>query len=413
MINFRRKIMNIQYVQGKPLFTNINKNIKQYPYLTEDIETDVCIIGGGITGAIASYYFSKNNVKTAILEKKRIAHLSTSITTSLLQYELDDNLSDLKEAMKLEDAIRAYELGLIALKEVEEFIKQYGNKCDYEKRDTLLYTAKNNEINAIKIEYELRKQNGLDVNYINENTNEFSFDLKAGIISKDGGAEIDPYKYTHQLLDISQGMGSKVYENTEVIDLNHYDDYVDVITEFGYKVKAKKVIVATGYNTAMFSDRNFATNTTTFNIATKPVTKFDGWKDKILIRDNGDPYNYLRTTKDNRLIIGGEDVQFIPDIFDEKLANKKYDILENRLKSMFKDINDIEIDFKYCGTFASTKDNLGFIGEDSNHKNLWYLLGYGANGILFAILGGMMLSDLYNGKINKDIRLFKIDRFDN
>ncbi len=84
--------MEVKYVQGKPLFTYINKNKKQYPYLTEDIETDVCIIGGGVTGAIASYYFSKNNVKAVVLEKKRIAHLSTSVTTSLLQYELYDNL---------------------------------------------------------------------------------------------------------------------------------------------------------------------------------------------------------------------------------------------------------------------------------------------------------------------------------
>ena len=63
--------MKIQYVQGKPLFTTINKNKKQYPYLTDDIETDICIIGGGVTGAIASYYFSKQNIKTVILEKKK------------------------------------------------------------------------------------------------------------------------------------------------------------------------------------------------------------------------------------------------------------------------------------------------------------------------------------------------------
>ena len=208
-------------------------------------------------------------------------------------------------------------------------------------------------------------------------------------------------------------MGAKVYENTEVVDLIHHEDYIEVITEFGYKVKAKKVIVATGYNTKLFTKRNFGTKTTTFNIVTKPVSNFNGWEGKTLIRDNCDPYNYLRTTVDNRLIIGGEDVDFISDIFDEKLANEKYDILENRLKSMFKDINDIEAEFKYCGAFASTPDNLGFVGPGSEHKNLWYLLGYGANGILFAILGAMMLSDLYKGNEDKDMKLFKVDRFDN
>lgn len=405
--------MNIQYVQGKPLFTyiNKNKNKKQYPYLTNNLETDICIIGGGVTGAIASYYFSKNNMKTVLLEKRRIAHLSTSVTTSLLQYELDDNLSDLKEYTTLENALRSYNLGLKALDEVEEFINTYGNKCDYIKRDTLLYTAKKDEINAIKIEYDLRKENGLDVEYIDENNKRYSFDLKAGIISKNGGAEIDPYKYTHELLEVALSNGASVYENTEVVDLIHYDDYIEVITEYGYKVKAKKVVVATGYNTKLFTNRNFGTKTTTFNIVTKPVSNFHGWNDKILIRDNSDPYNYLRTTVDNRIIIGGEDVDFIPDIFNEKLANEKYDILECRLKSMFKDIKDIEIEFKYCGAFASTPDNLGFVGPDNKHDNLWYLLGYGANGILFAILGAMMLTDLYYGKKDKDMKLFKVDRF--
>ena len=405
--------IKLQYVQGSPIFININKDKVQYPYLTKDIDTDVCIIGGRITRAITSYYFSRENINCVVLEKRRIAHLSTSITTSLLQYELDDNLSDLKEYTNLEDVIRSYNLGLIALDEIDKFIKEYGNNCNYKKRDTLLYTAKKDEINAMKIEYDYRKNNNFDVEYINEENNKFSFDLKAGILSKNGGAEIDPYKFTHEMLKVSQNNGLRVYENTEVIDLKYHKEYIEVITEFGNIVKAKKVIVATGYNTKLFTDRNFATKTTTFNIATKPIKNFNGWYEKVLIRDNSDPYNYLRTTFDNRIIIGGEDVDFIPDIFDENLANKKYDILENRLKSMFSNIKDIEIDYKYCGTFASTLDNLGFIGEDTKHNNLWYNLGYGANGILFAILGGMMLSKLYHGERDKDMKLFKVDRFDN
>ena len=44
--------MDIQYVQGKPMFTDLDKEHKQYNYLTEDLETDVVIIGGGVTGSI-------------------------------------------------------------------------------------------------------------------------------------------------------------------------------------------------------------------------------------------------------------------------------------------------------------------------------------------------------------------------
>lgn len=401
-----------EYVKGKPIFTNINKVIHQYPYLTDNIQTDVLIVGGGVTGAICSYYFTKNNIQTVLIEKNRIGHLSTSVTTSLLQYELDDNALELKEFMDLEKIIRAYKLGLYALDEIEKFIINHGNNFDYIKRDTLLYTNKDIEKKAMKNEFEIRKENGFDVEYIDENINPYSFSLKAGVLSKNGGAEIDPYKFTHELLRVGLENGLNIYENTEAIKIQYNDKFVEVETTYGYKVKAKKIIVATGYNTDLFTHRKFATKSNTFNIATKPIKDNIGLKNNILIRDNEDPYNYLRTTKDKRLIIGGEDVDFT-EIENEKLANKKYDILEQRLKYMFNHLKEIEIEYKYCGCFASTKDNLGFIGPDPKHKNLWYCLGYGANGILFAILGGVILSDMYNGKENKAIDLFKVDRFDN
>lgn len=60
--------MAVQFVQGSPLFTNINKVKKQYNYLTEDIDTEVIIVGGGVTGSILGYYFSKEGIDSVILE---------------------------------------------------------------------------------------------------------------------------------------------------------------------------------------------------------------------------------------------------------------------------------------------------------------------------------------------------------
>ena len=404
--------MTLQNVHGDPIFTKINKHKKQYEYLTKDIDTEVIIVGGGVTGSIVGYYFSKNNIPAVILEKERIAHGSTSITTSLLQYELDSNARDLEEYTSLENIITSYKLGLKALDELDEFIKEYGNKCKYEKKDTLLYTSKECEVKAMEEEYKTRKNAGIDVKFISKEDNPFSLDIKGGVYGVNGGAQLDPYEYTHQLLEVSCNMGLQVFENTEVMDINYEQDGVEVTTSFGYKVRGKKVIIATGYNTERFTKRNFGAKTVTYNIATKPVKNFDGWFNRVLIRDNCDPYNYFRTTSDNRIIAGGEDVDFYTNIKNEKLAKEKYSILLNRIKNMFPNIKDIEIDYEYCGGFISSQDNLGYIGEDPNHKNLWFCLGYGANGILFAILGGMMLSKLYHGEKDKDMRLFKVDRFD-
>jgi len=394
------------------MFTKNSKIKKQYEYLTEDLDTEVIIVGGGVTGSIVGYYFSKANIPAVILEKERVAHCSTSITTSLLQYELDSNARQLEEYTTLDNVIMSYKLGLKALDEIDEFIKKYGNKCKYQRKDTLLYTSKDEEIKEMKEEYEIRKKAGIDVKYISKEDNPFSINLKGGVYGVNGGAQLDPYEYTHELLDVSCNMGLKVYENTEVIDIKYLQDSVEVITSYGFKVKGKKVIVATGYNTERFTKQNFGHKTVTYNIVTKPVDRFDGWFNKVLIRDNCDPYNYFRTTEDNRIIAGGEDIDFYNSILNEKVAKEKYEILLNRIKNMFPKINSIESEYEYCGGFISSQDNLGFFGEDPNHKNLWYCLGYGANGILFAILGGMMLSKFYKGEIDDNMKLFKVDRFD-
>lgn len=404
--------MELQYVKGTPIFTKINKTYKQYEYLTQDIETEVVIIGGGVTGAVLGYYFSETNIPAVIIEKQRIAHCSTSITTSLLQYELDSNAKELGQYTTLNKVAQCYKLGTKALDEINEFIKKYGNQCDYEKKDTLLYTAKTLEEKEIKEEDNFRKSIGLDVKLISEDNNPFSFELKAGVYGNNGGAQLDPYKYTHQLLKVAVEKGLKVYENTEAMKINYLNQGVEVITSYGYKVKGKKVIIATGYNTQRFSKRNFGVKTVTYNIATKPLNKLDGWFNKVLIRDNNDPYNYYRVTTDNRILAGGEDIDFETNIRNEKVAKEKYIILKQKIQSMFPKIEHIETEYEYCGAFISTQDNLGFIGPDPKQQNLWYCLGYGANGILFAILGAMMLKELYQRKEDHDMMLFKVDRFD-
>lgn len=399
----------MNYVKGHSIFTDLTKVPKQYPYLTEDIETDVAIIGGGVTGAILGYYFTQNNTNAVVLEKGRIAHCSTSITTSLLQYELDSNEAKLREVTNTKNTIEAYKQGLKALDLIDTFIKQHGNNCDFKRTDCLLYTTKKLEDKEIEQEYNIRLTNGLDVKLIDNDSNPYGFDISKGIISKKGGAVFDPYKYTHCLLNESVKNGLRVYENSEVVGIKYNENDVLIDTVYGNKIKAKKAIVATGYNTDAFTNREFGTKSTAFNVATTPIYNLDEIYKNTVFRDNMDVYHYFRATADNRLIMGGEDINFYPDIDNDKLCENSYDLLTQKLKTMFPQY-EFDIDYKYCGAFASTRDNLGFVGEDLKHKNLWFNLGYGANGILFAILGAQILVDKYNGKQNKNASLFDMSR---
>lgn len=403
--------MKIDNVKGSSLFTRINPVPRQYPYLTDNIQTEVTIIGGGVTGAIVGYYFSKNNIPCVLIEKGRIGHGSTSITTSLLQYELDSNLTDLLRYTTKEKVLRSYRLGQKALDEVESFANIHGNTFDYMRADSVLYTTKKLEKHEIRSEYETRKDSGFDVQYLESSDNPFGFDLQAAVVSVNGAAKVDPYKFTHALLDAAQSNGLRIYENTEADNLHYQENSVTVTTNYDINITSNIVIAATGYDYSLFTKRNLGeTLSTTFNIATKPIPQLAQIYNQHIFRDNNDIYNYFRTTADQRIIMGGCDVGFLPEINNKDLCDQQCHNVELLLKQLFHSY-DIEIEYRYYGAFASTNDNLGFIGKDPDHQNIWYCLGYGANGILFAILGGLMLPELYKGNVPKDLHLFNVKRY--
>ncbi len=67
--------------------------------------------------------------------------------------------------------------------------------------------------------------------------------------------------------------------------------------------------------------------------------------------------------------------------------------------------DQIFVDYKFCGAFGSTDNNLGLIGQTEN-KNLYYFLSAGVNGIINAMYGVKIIEDLFNNKQNKYTKLF-------
>lgn len=397
-------------VKGNNLFIKKYGHIKQYPYLNTDVSTEVAVIGGGITGAIVSYYLSKATIPHVVIEKSRVGYGSSSITTALIQYELDSNCEDLLPYTTKERITRSYFLCNEAIKDLVDISKTVDN-FDYIVCDSVLYSHKEEDIRPISTEYHFRHNLGFPVQYLNTENNPYPFSIKAGILSHQTGGTLNPYKAAHAMLKYSVEKGNAVYENSEVTHIEHHEDHEIITTLYDYKVTAKKVIIATGYDLEPFTKMNLGhTLSTSFNIVTAPIVDLPERLTRTIFRDNETVYHYLRPTPDKRLIFGGEDIGFNPYIDNEKLCEKHYDILEGRLRALLSDYS-IDIECAYCGAFATTPDNLGFIGPDPKHQNQWYCLGYGADGILFAIIGAKMLVKLYHGETDPDMTLFKVGRY--
>ena len=67
-------------------------NIKKtsYPSLLNDIETDILIIGGGITGISTLYHLKNSNYKVMLVEQNEIGMSTTARSTGKLSFLQND-----------------------------------------------------------------------------------------------------------------------------------------------------------------------------------------------------------------------------------------------------------------------------------------------------------------------------------
>ncbi len=54
------------------IWIETSSNQKKFPKLKENIETDVCVIGAGITGITTAYLLTRQGMKVALLEKNEV-----------------------------------------------------------------------------------------------------------------------------------------------------------------------------------------------------------------------------------------------------------------------------------------------------------------------------------------------------
>lgn len=397
-------------VSDTPIWTNKNPISHKYTYLSHDEECDILVIGAGITGAIVSYYLSFLGKKVILIDKNIIGYGSTSASTSILQYEVDFDILDLEKKIGTINALKAFKANENAVYEIEWIVNTLMDKCDFTRRESLYFTQDSTKIQKFKEEYKLRRAIDLDVEFLDKNSakDKFSFNIEAGIYSKCGGAEIDPYKFTHELIKNSQKRGLIVYENTQALKYQNKNNKVIIYTNKNKKITAQHVVVATGYQASKIINENIVSLNTSYTIATTPVETFDGWYNRCIIRNDCTPYNYLRTTRDNRIIIGGEDVPMCNP--PEVITQTKYNKLENKLKELFPNIK-FEIEFKFHGLFGDTKDGLPYIGKHPKFKNFYFALGYGSNGILYSVIAGQMIRDMIaEGGVHPDMQLYSFNR---
>jgi glycine/D-amino acid oxidase-like deaminating enzyme len=395
-----------------PFWSLKNGLVNSYPPLTSDLQCDVTVLGAGITGAMLAYSLSKAGFAVVVLDKRDVCSGSTSASTALLQYEIDVPLIEMGGLIGKEQAQLAYQLSHQSIDSLEALAWELGNPCDFERRTSLYFADDKRSAITLANEYRARRELKLDIAYHDAASCRTKFGLQGyALLSSTQAACCDPYLFAHALLMGAEGFGSKIHDRTHVVSIEHSANQCTLKTRKGPVVHCDRVVVAAGYEATQMLPERVLDLSNTYAYVSQPLnsTQTSDWNREWMLWETKHPYLYLRMTKDNRMLIGGEDDDFHNPVRRDRALSRKTKSIQQKAEKLLAR-GPFEPEYAWAGTFGKTKDGLAYIGEHPDLPNRYFALGFGGNGITFSSIACNMILKLLRGEDCPEQHLFRFRR---
>lgn len=375
----------------------------------ESLRCDVAIVGAGITGALAAEHLSARGLNVVLIDRGQASHGSTAASTAMLQWEIDRSLVELGGRYGFERAARAYRLSLAAVTGLGRLIGRLGIACALQPRSTLYLAAGEAGPNDIGGEFNLRRRAGLPGHHLDRGRlrQSFGFDRPAAILSP-GSAEADPMALSAGLAWVAGGRGTRFIAG-DARDFDETGRSVHIGLADGHEIEARHLVLATGYVMPDVVASALHKVTSTWAIATRPQEPAGLWRDRVLIWEASEVYHYLRTTADDRIIVGGGDEPYSDQDQRRGEAMRKHAALRAMLRAFWPRA-DGDIAFAWSGAFGQTEDGLPLIGPAPGRRRIFAAYGYGGNGITFSFLASRMIGAMIAGDTASWHQDFALDR---
>ena len=391
----------------KGFWLNKNKITNVYPYLSKNMECDVIIVGGGICGAITSYFLAKDGFKVAVIEKNIIGYKNTSLSSACITDFVDDLY--IKNSKDTKDNIRRkiFDMKKRANALLDEILVDI-QKQEYLKKTD--YTILNNKMfqkGLFRSEANIREDLGEkaelleDIDYMNTH---------CAVNVKGGSRMIDAYDFTSKIFEyISSFPNVYIFENTKLKNINANYDYVEITTQNDFKIKASSLILTTGIDSFALSKIPNIEVYRRFSIVTNT-----NLNKRMCIKLLNDIPIYIRNDERGNMIVSGIDTKYIAKMENEKYIDMlKKDNARRLVSVISKLFPKTEISKEigmYSGNIYVTKDNMPIIGEIEDIPNTYINLGVGSSSISQMLIGADILKDAIKGYYKKEMNLFKLTR---
>lgn len=375
--------------------------VSVYPELKEDLEVDVAVVGGGITGLTSAYLLKQAGLTVAVIEKDTLGGGTTGRTTGKVTSQHNIIYNDLYTRLG-EKTARIYgEAAQAAVGQVSTIVRREKIKCEWRDDDNYVYTADPGRIKSFRDEAGVAARLGLPATF--ETDVPLPLEI-LGAVKFVGQAKMNAQKYVLGLARAVDGNGNYVFENSKVTGMR--DGSPGRVKTAKAAVRAKHIIVATNVPTLPLMARGgycLLEYPTESYIVAGPIKK--NLKGMYISPDNNH-YSMLPLGNNGQqiLLVGGED--HISGMRTSKKA--KFRKLADYAEKHF---GMDSITHSWSDRDYLTYDGPPLIGRLYPwSKHLYVASAFRKWGLTNGTVAAMILSDLITGRENAWAEIFDSTR---
>lgn len=379
-----------------------NFKSKSYPTLDEDLNVDVCIIGGGITGISCGYYLSKNNLKVCILEKDKIMEKTSGHTTAKITSQYGLIYKYLFDYYGKEYAKKYLDSNQEAITNIKNIIDLENIECDFEFQNNYVYTTDANSVKKIKDEAQILEKLNFDARILDKISLPIS-DVKAAI-EFNHQAQFNPVKYAEGLCNFITNHSGLIFEDSKVMEVKKNGNKYNIFSN-NCIVSAKYVIIATRYPIINFPGFHFLkmySETSNLIAVETNSSLFKG----MYINTDVPTYSFKTAIYNGKriLLVGG---------FNHKTGAKidlsnSYNLLEQKAKELYPGSKVI---YKWNTHDSVSLDKIPYIGDFSHlYPNVYVATGFKKWGMTTSNVAANIITDKILNKENQYAEIYDSKR---
>ncbi len=396
-----------------------NTEYRGFSPLTEKIQTQVCILGGGYAGLMTALGLLERGIKdVVIVEQHKIGWGASGRNGGFVFGGYSLSPESLVSQVGLEKAQMLYQLTQSGVDLIRKRVKQYRINCDLVDNGVILANWFNEQsLLKSKAQFMADKLN-VNWQYLSPSDLKQKLNTKRyyGGLFEPNAMHFHPLNYALGTAQTINQLGGKIFENTQAIKIKLSNKRRVVVTDKG-SINCEQVVIAGGGYlssgkgvTALFADcvdfsglpkvANSILPIATYVMATEPLGENlqNSINTKAAIYDTRFAFDYYRPLNDSRILWGGR-----VSALTGRPANLEQQLKSDLLK-VFPQLEAIKVDYTWEGLMSYARHQMAQIGQVA--PNVWYGIGFGGHGVVPTTVAGEVLAQAITGE-NKTWQSFK------